>query len=44
MSGIPVAPVGNLLYRRLPVGGAPHKATTCGLPVRDTANYQSVLL
>ena len=36
-----VAQVGNLLFRRLAVGAAPDRADRCGLPIRDTADYQS---
>jgi hypothetical protein len=50
-----VAQVGNLLYRRLAVGGAdtanhnvkwparPGQSLPSGLPIRDTADYQSAL-
>ena len=39
-----VAQVGNLLYRRLTVGGTSKPRTRCGLPIRDTADCQSALL
>ena len=41
-----VAQIVNLPYRRLPIGGAARAArggTVCGLPARDTADYQSAL-
>ena len=38
-----VAQVGNLLFRRLAVGWSSASATVCGLPIRDTADYQSAL-
>ena len=38
-----VAQVGNLLYRRLAVGGAWVARRVCGLAIRDTADRQSAL-
>jgi outer membrane protein, multidrug efflux system len=38
-----VAQVGNLLFRRLAVGGATVVSTARGLPIRDTADCQSAL-
>jgi hypothetical protein len=44
-----VAQVSNLPYRRLPVGRAPTNSTalelreTCGLEIRDTADWKSAL-
>ena len=34
-----VAQVGNLLYRRLTVGGTSKSRTRCGLPIRDTVPH-----
>src|SRR6185436_458365 len=38
-----VAQVGNLLYRRLAVGSPDDLWSSCGLPIRDTADCQSAL-
>ena len=38
--GILVAQVGNLPYRRLAVGRASEANGACGLPIRDTADWE----
>src|ERR1043165_4209879 len=38
-----VAQVGNLLFRRLAVGGPYPRGQPCGLPIRETADCQSAL-
>jgi len=46
MSASVVAQIVNLLYRRLPTGGATivlWRNTVSGLPIRDTADCQSAL-
>jgi len=43
MSDNSVTQVGNLLCRRLVVGWGLEPLITCGLPIRDTADYQSAL-